>query len=77
MTIIIIGTAGCRPCERLKAALEANGTPFTYYDCDEPDGWRILQDHGISIEEGFYPVVIKDGMVLPPMTKDNYLRSLR
>lgn len=73
--ITIIGAEGCRPCERLKAALGREGIAYEYMDESDERAQPILRFY--EIEDGPFPAVIKDGMLLPPMTKDQYMRSLR
>lgn len=73
--IIVIGTQGCRPCERLKNALRTAGIDFVYYDESEPRAVVLLKRY--DAEGGPFPAVFKDDRMLPPMTKGEYLRSLR
>lgn len=73
--ITVIGAEGCRPCERLKAALDREGIRYDYMDESDPRALSILRFY--EIEDGPFPAVIKDGMLLPPMTREQYIRSLR
>ena len=73
--ITVIGAEGCRPCERLRAALGREGIPYDYIDESDPRAIPLLRLY--DIEDGPFPAVIKDGMLLPPMTKEQYIRSLR
>lgn len=73
--ITVIGAEGCRPCERLKAALDRAGIPYDYMDESDERAQSLIRLY--ELEDGPFPAVIKDGMLLPPMTKEQYLRSLR